>query len=94
MSTHPTIAHLLGEWLEEPSMANVLTSARQLDAVPAQYASIPPNLDPRLLRALGVAGIEQLYSHQREAIDAAVRGEKNASIGQNICATGCEETTA
>ena len=67
-----------------------MTSARQLDAVPPTYAPIPEGLNPGLLQALRTAGIEQLYSHQREAIDTAVRGENTVLVtptasGKSLC---------
>ena len=41
---------------------------------PAQLAPIPKSLDPALGDALRLAGIEALYSHQVEALEAAARG--------------------
>jgi DEAD/DEAH box helicase domain-containing protein len=38
---------------------------------PAQVVAMPQALDPGLVEALGRAGIERLYSHQREAFEAA-----------------------
>jgi DEAD/DEAH box helicase domain-containing protein len=41
----------------------------------ARVAPLPDELDPRVREALAAQGIEQLYTHQREAWDAAQRGE-------------------
>src|SRR5689334_5222682 len=41
----------------------------------ARVAPLPDELDPRVRQALAAQGIEQLYTHQREAWDAAQRGE-------------------
>ncbi len=49
-----------------------VTAARRLGAAPAQYAPFPPSLDERLRGALASRGIEQLYSHQAEAIAHAL----------------------
>jgi DEAD/DEAH box helicase domain-containing protein len=40
---------------------------------PAQPAAMPRSLDPGLVEALGRAGIERLYSHQRQALATAAR---------------------
>src|SRR5438067_11441191 len=41
----------------------------------AELTPLPDDLHPRLREALGVQGIEELYTHQREAWDATQRGE-------------------
>src|SRR5919198_6710604 len=41
----------------------------------AQLAPLPDELHPRVREALAAQGIEQLYTHQRQAWDAAERGE-------------------
>ena len=41
----------------------------------ARTAPLPPELDPRVREAIGVGA---LYQHQREAWDAAARGESLA----------------
>ncbi|MDX6503486.1 MAG: box helicase protein [Gaiellaceae bacterium] len=49
-----------------------------LTAEPAReprFAAIPPELDGRVTAALAREGIAELFSHQREAWDAAARGE-------------------
>jgi DEAD/DEAH box helicase domain-containing protein len=39
-----------------------------------RFASLPAELSPELTRALAARGVKELYSHQREAIDAARAG--------------------
>ena len=46
-----------------------------LPAAPARMAEHPSWLDPRLRAALSRQGIDRLYSHQTEALEAARRGE-------------------
>ncbi|AVP99627.1 helicase [Ahniella affigens] len=46
----------------------------QIPAVPARYAAMP-GLHPGLVGALKQRGIDELYSHQREAFDAVKAGE-------------------
>src|SRR5437870_10833964 len=41
----------------------------------ARLTSLPDELHPRVREALAAQGIEQLYTHQRAAWDAAARGE-------------------
>ena len=67
-----------------------VTAVRQLPAVPAQYAPFPVALDTRLTQTLRTRGIEQLYSHQAEAIDHALAGRNVVVItptasGKTLC---------
>jgi DEAD/DEAH box helicase domain-containing protein len=67
-----------------------VTAVRRLPATPATVAPFPDALDRRLLGALQLRGIEQLYAHQAEAIDHALSG-RNAVIvtptasGKTLC---------
>ncbi|MCS7056268.1 MAG: DEAD/DEAH box helicase [Thermoflexales bacterium] len=59
-------------------------------ARPARFADFPAALDPRLREALKRRGIEQLYTHQAQAIAATLRGEHvvvvaNAAGGKSLC---------
>ena len=59
----------------DPSfMANV-TSWKVLPPRKAKYADFPENLDPRVAQVLNGRGIYRLYSHQRQAVEAAVAGK-------------------
>ncbi len=49
-----------------------VTAVRRLPAVSAQYAPFPAALDPRLTSALGTRGIQQLYTHQADALEHAL----------------------
>jgi DEAD/DEAH box helicase domain-containing protein len=44
-------------------------------ARPPRFAPLPDELHPKVRDALGSAGIEQLFTHQADAWDAAARGE-------------------
>ena len=65
----------LARWLNEFEVGKQLdddphvTAVRRLPPQTAQYAPFPESLDPRLQSALRARGIEQLYTHQAEAID-------------------------
>ena len=54
------------------------------------WASLPPECDPRLRQAMHQRGIDQLYSHQREAWDRVRRGEDivvatPTASGKSLC---------
>ena len=51
-----------------------VTAVRRLPAVVAQLAPFPRGLDSRLTRALQSRGIDQLYTHQADAIEHALAG--------------------
>ena len=59
-------------------------------ARPARYGSLSPRLDPRLEAALASSGVEQLYLHQSESVQAARDGENlivatGAASGKSLC---------
>src|SRR5690606_14464799 len=54
-----------------------VTAVRRLNPVEARYAPFPESLDPRLIAALKKRGIDQLYSHQAEAI-------AHATVARNV----------
>jgi DEAD/DEAH box helicase domain-containing protein len=67
-----------------------VTAVRRLPAVAAQYAPFPELLDSRLKRGLAARGIEQLYTHQAEAIEHALAGRNVVAItptasGKTLC---------
>ena len=51
----------------------ILTALRHYPAEPARYAEFPPGLHLRLAEVLQKRGYKGLYTHQREAYDAARR---------------------
>jgi len=67
-----------------------VTAVRRLPAVAAQYAPFPAALDERLTRALGSRGVQQLYTHQADAIEHAL-GHRNVVVvtptasGKTLC---------
>ena len=67
-----------------------VTAVRRLDPVEARYAPFPEHLDPRLIAALRKRGIDQLYSHQAEAIAHATAGRNVVTVtptasGKTLC---------
>ena len=85
----PTLTALEG-FLAEPDVARALSVHRVLPAQAADHVPIPDWLDPRLVAALRSRGIEALYRHQREALDALRAGEDVAIVtptasGKSLC---------
>jgi DEAD/DEAH box helicase domain-containing protein len=73
----------------DPSFVNHVSAWHVFPARPAQYGPMP-DLDPRLREALRRRGIGNLYSHQSEAVQAALAG-KNVTVvtptasGKTLC---------
>jgi DEAD/DEAH box helicase domain-containing protein len=65
---------LVARWRSDPRTHASFVDVRALPGVEAEWAELPPNLDPRLAAALGRLGISRLYSHQRAAYDALTGG--------------------
>jgi len=63
---------------------------QRFPARPAQYAPFPAGIDARLVQALERRGIPQLYTHQAQAVEAALRGENVVVVtptasGKTLC---------
>ena len=70
-------------------MANV-AAWHAIPATPASFADLPRDISPEISTALKARGITQLYTHQREAYDAAKRGEDVVVVtptasGKTLC---------
>ncbi len=69
-----------------------VTHWETIPARPARYADFPASLAESLRRALEKKGIFQLYTHQRQAVEAAFRGEDLTVVtptasGKTLCYT-------
>ncbi len=67
-----------------------VTAVRRLEAAAAEYAPFPGAVDARLRAALATRGIEQLYTHQAEAVDYALSGRHVVVVtptasGKTLC---------
>jgi DEAD/DEAH box helicase domain-containing protein len=67
--------------LLEAARGEQLVTATNVSGQPAQVAPLPDDLHPALLEALRQSGVEQLYSHQAAALDAARRGHTIVTTG-------------
>ena len=80
----------LDRLLAEPRIQDALVEHRVLPAREAQVAPFPDWLDKRLVRGLHAQGIEMLYTHQRDALDALHDGRDMVVVtptasGKTLC---------
>jgi DEAD/DEAH box helicase domain-containing protein len=81
---------VLDRLLEEPSIARGVVHHEVIAAREASYADMPDWLDPRIVSGLASRGIERLYTHQAEAIEAIHSGEDVVVVtptasGKTLC---------
>jgi DEAD/DEAH box helicase domain-containing protein len=84
------VEDILARLLDEPSLARGVVHHAVLPARPADLVDPPAWLDPRLRSALRARGIERLYRHQHEAIEAVQAGEDVVVVtptasGKTLC---------
>ena len=85
-----TTAAVLGRLLEEPSLARGVVHHEVIPARAAAFADAPARLDPRIREGLHSRGIERLYTHQAEAIEAVMAGQDVVVVtptasGKTLC---------
>jgi DEAD/DEAH box helicase domain-containing protein len=83
-------AQVLDESLDEPSLARGVVHHEVIPARPAELVDMPEWLDPRIRTGLHGRGIERLYRHQAEAIEAVRRHEDIVVVtptasGKTLC---------
>lgn len=88
MSILEAIEHLR---FDRQFMAHV-TAWERLPARPARFAEFPTSLDLRMIAALRHRGIPSLYTHQAEAVEAALAGDNvvvvsGTASGKTLCYT-------
>jgi DEAD/DEAH box helicase domain-containing protein len=77
-------------FLADPSLAPLVAAHKVLEPQPPRYAPWPDGLDPRLVAALRGRGVEALYTHQAQAVEA-VRAGRNVCVvtptasGKTLC---------
>lgn len=89
-SKKKSISELLQAWQYDEELKENIVHWHTLDGKAAEYEPFPEELHPSLKSALQKRGIEQLYTHQREAFDKAVRGVSFTAItptasGKSLC---------
>ena len=83
--------------LADPRLQPLIAAHRVLEPKPPRYAPWPEGLDPRLVNALHSRGVEALYTHQAQAVEAIAPG-RNASWSRRPrqarrSATTCRSST-
>jgi DEAD/DEAH box helicase domain-containing protein len=68
----------------------LLVALKRFPPHPGEFAAFPEGLHPKLVEVLKARGIERPYTHQREAYDAAHRGEHLVVVtptasGKTLC---------
>jgi DEAD/DEAH box helicase domain-containing protein len=81
---------VLDDLLADPSIARGVVHHAVVPAREARYAPFPEWLDPRIRAGLASRGIDQLYTHQADAIDAVRAGEDVVVVtptasGKSLC---------
>lgn len=89
-SKKKSISELLQAWRYDEELKENIMHWHTLDGKAAEYEPFPEELHPSLKNALQKRGIEQLYTHQREAFDKAARGVSFTAItptasGKSLC---------
>ncbi len=89
MNSDPAI-RVFERILEDPDIKPCIARVERLPAAAGSYASLPPDLDPRLAEALSAKGIDRLYTHQRASWDLARRGRSFVVVtptasGKTLC---------
>ncbi|HEY3366284.1 MAG TPA: DEAD/DEAH box helicase [Symbiobacteriaceae bacterium] len=84
------LPQLLDKLKADKAMGANLTNWHVMPAVAARYGDWPAALDPRIIAALGERGIRQLYTHQTQAVAAALAGQSTVVVtptasGKSMC---------
>lgn len=89
-SKHETVDELIARWQQDPDMRERLEAIHTIEGTEARYADLPPDLHPSLQKALASRGINQLYTHQREAFDYGMQKQSFTAVtptasGKSYC---------
>jgi len=85
-----TTEAVLADLLEEPSLARGVVHHRHIPARAAVYGAHPAWLDPRIRDGLASRGIDRLYTHQADAVEAVHAGDDVVVVtptasGKTLC---------
>ncbi len=74
----------------DPQLKGSFTAWRELPALEARYGDFPAGFDSRLAGAMEAHGIKRLYTHQAEAVEAALAGKDVVVVtptasGKTLC---------
>jgi DEAD/DEAH box helicase domain-containing protein len=84
------VAQIIDRLRSDSDFTRHLTAWRTVPAQPARYAGFPEALNPKLVQGLQRRGIQNLYTHQQEAVEAALAGENVCVVtptasGKTLC---------
>jgi len=84
------LEQFLDQLKRDPAFGPNISHWERLPAVPPRYAEWPTGLDDRIIDALRERGIHQLYTHQTDAITAALSGQNTVVVtptasGKSMC---------
>jgi len=85
-----SLAQILEGVRSDPELAPNFTAWRHLPPTPPSLVPFPATLDGRLAEVLGRRGIDRLYSHQAQAVEAVLAGRNVAVVtptasGKTLC---------
>ena len=84
------LEQLLDTLRNSPAFMQNVTHWETTPARPARLAPFPEGIDPRIPAVLQGRGVQSLYTHQRKAVDAVLRGEHVVVVtptasGKTLC---------
>ncbi len=84
------VAQIVDRLKQDADFKRNLTAWHTIAERPARHAAYPEALHPRLIEGFQKRGIEQLYTHQAEAVEAALRGDNVCVVtptasGKTLC---------
>lgn len=84
------LEQLLITFGQDPYIKSNITHWEQIPAKEAEYKPYPAGLSEDLIHVLRTRGIQQLYTHQSEAVDAVLKGENVVVVtptasGKTLC---------
>lgn len=84
------VAQIIDSLRNDPQIRRNLTAWRTVPAQEARYGGFPEALHPRLVAGLKARGIHNLYTHQRDAVDAVLGGDHVCVVtptasGKTLC---------
>src|SRR6187399_3593123 len=84
------VGSVVEAWLDSGRVRPYFAAQQLLEPKAATHAPIPAGLAPSLKAALGRRGIQSLYTHQAEAIQAALDGRHvvvatPTASGKSLC---------
>jgi DEAD/DEAH box helicase domain-containing protein len=84
------LRQVLTQMQATPELRDQVTAWKVTPATEGSFVDFPPGVDPRLVAVLRQRGIQQLFTHQGEAIEAIQKGENVVVVtptasGKTLC---------